>query len=142
MRKATKVSGLYASGIDWAFRGDSDGGVAVSEADEYIESQVFACLQVNTSDNPFQDLGVTQRAVFENPEDPEWRRILQDRIRTQFRFLDTNNLARLVRIKFSRDDAQDGNYGIVVEYTNLETNTQKTSVFAMSAEADIGLQRI
>lgn len=142
MARSTKVSGLYASGLAAPFRGDSDGGVALSEGELYVDDQVFAAVNANDSDNPFQDIGVTEFAVFQNPEDPSWRRIVQTRIETQFRFLQENNLARLLRVQFRKQSAEDGNYEASVHYVNLETNDERESTFQLSSENDVGLRSI
>jgi hypothetical protein len=140
--KPTKVSGLYASGIGEPFRGDSDGGVAISEGELYIDDQVFAAVSVNDSDNPFQDLGVTEFAVFQNPEDPAFRRVVRERIVDQFAFLESNNLARLLRVTFAQSSSPSGDYECSVTYIALETNSERESTFQMTREGDNGLRPI
>lgn len=142
MAKPTKVSLLYASGIASPFKRDSDGGIALSEGELYVDDQVFAAVNVNNSDNPFQSLGVTEQAIFENPEDPAWRRIIRERIQTQFKFLEDNNLARLLRVRFARTSEENGDYNVTVEYVNLETNNERESTFMLTREDDVGLRPI
>jgi len=127
MAKPTKVQGLFASGIAAPFRGDSDGGVAIQEGDDYIRDQVFACVQPNNSDNPFQDFGDMERPVFENPTDPGWRRVIRQRIVENFGFLESNNLARLVKVEFDGDADENGDYGCVIHYLNIETNSEQSA---------------
>ena len=120
----TKVSGNYASGISLPFRGDGDGGVALSEADPYILGQVLATVSPNDSENPFQDLGGTESPVFQNPDDIEWRRVVRRRVERQFNELDKNNLARLKRLKFLRGDG-NGNMTVDLQYINLESTLNR-----------------
>jgi len=136
-----KTSGLYASGIGSPFRADSDGGLALSEGDAYVRAQVFAAVNVNTSDNPFQDLGVGESMIFENAEDPAWRRTVRERIVTQFKALETNNLARLVRVDFATRGNESGDFEMTVVYVNLETNAEQSAAFGVAA-GNVGLRAI
>lgn len=137
-----KTSGLYASGIAAPFKGDSDGGVNIAEGPDYVADQVFAAVSVNSSDNPFQDLGTTEREVFQNPDDPTWRRILQERIKSQFVELERNNLARLVRVRFQRADDGEGDFFVSVIYVNLETNSEQVSTFQQTQEGSESLRPV
>lgn len=123
--RRSKVSGNYASGIDNPIRADGDGGFALTEGDSYIRSQVLACVSPNESDNPFQDLGGDELAVFQNADDIRWRTQVKRRIKRQFQFLEDENLARLQKITFERGDAE-GDFRVVISYLNLESTTNNT----------------
>lgn len=142
MPKPTKVRGLFASGIAADFRGDSDGGVALAEGEEYIDGQVWAAVSLNESDNPFQDLGITEYAVFRNPQDPAFRRVVRERIVDQFAYLEANNLAKLLRVEFAQQASEAGDYEVTVSYTVIETNSERQSTFQMTKEGDVGLRPV
>lgn len=123
VRRKSKVSGNYASGISVPVRPDGDGGLALSEGDAYIRTQVLACVSPNESDNPFQDLGGDQMPIFQNPADPSWRQAFRRRLARQFTYLEDENLARLEAVEFQGVLAPEGDYGVLVKYINLETGT-------------------
>lgn len=127
-----KVNGLYSSGIAHPLRGDGDGGFVLAQGDAYIEQQVLAVMLSNDSANPFQDLGSTGGAVFQNPSDPSWRRIVRERILRQFAALERNNLARLLKVEFATTSDANGDYNVTVLYVNLETNTERSVAQSVS----------
>jgi hypothetical protein len=140
-RKSTKLSGNYASGISFPFRGDGDGGLAVTEGDEYIYNMVLGVVSPNDSDNAFEDLGGTEEMIFENPDDPAWRAAVRNRIRRQFQVLDRENLARLSSLKFLGTN-EDGEYTIKIEYINLEsTKKEDVDVTVNSAGEIVGIRQ-
>lgn len=142
MAKPTKVSQLFASGIALPFAGDSDGGVALSEGETYVLEQVRATVHPNDSDNPFQDLGVTDFAIFQNPTDPTWRRTIRERIKRQFAILESNNLARFVRMEFAQNADRNGDYDAVITYTNLETTSEASTAVQLTRSTDVGLRPV
>lgn len=141
MAKPTKVSQTFASGMSLPFRADSDGGVAVSEGETYIKMQVLMCVRPNDSDNPFQDLGVGQEAVFQNAADPDWKLVIRRRIERQFEELDRENLARLKKVRFEPGD-ESGDLRVVVQYTNLETTTEGEAAVLVGREASRNLKAV
>ena len=139
MPRPTKVSGLFASGLATPFRGDSDGGAALSEGSSYIEEQVLATVRPNTSDNPFQDLGIGEQAIFQNPSDPTWKRAMRERIVRQFATLESNNLARLTKVEFATT-AEGGDFAITILYVNLETNSADSTAVQLVQTAEGSLR--
>lgn len=125
IQRRAKVSGNYASGIDNPIRPDGDGGLSLTEGDAYIRSQVLACVSPNESDNPFQDLGGDELAIFNNADDIRWRTQVKRRIARQFKFLEDENLARLEKITFEQGDAE-GDFRVVIRYLNLESTTSNS----------------
>ena len=138
-RKPTKISGNYASGISIPFRPDGDGGLVLEEGDTYIRSCVLATVSPNMSDNPFQDLGSDESAIFQNPDDPDWRRIVRRRIERQFSELEKNNLARLQLVEFDIKRSTEGVLGVVVEYTNLESTIDSDVQVDLASGDKIGV---
>ncbi len=136
----TKVSGDYASGIAVPFRVDGDGGIALEEGDPYIRSQVLATVSPNMSENPFQDLGSDESAVFQNPDDPDWGRVVRRRIERQFAELEVNELARLERIQFGRSDGE-GNLNVSIDYINLESTVGSDVSVDLQSGDKIGVAR-
>ena len=130
-KNPTKISGNYASGISLPFRGDGDGGLALDEGDPYIRSQVLATVSPNMSENPFQDLGSDESAIFQNPDDPDWRRVVRRRIERQFGELEVNNLARLAKVNFGIGKPS-GDLEVSISYINLEST--------VSSDVSVGLQ--
>ena len=123
-RKSTKISGNFASGVALPFRADHDGGIAITEGDNWIYNQVLAVVSPNESDNPFQDLGGSEFPIFQNADDPSWRSHVRARIRRQFQTLQRENLARLSKLSFLGGD-ENGDYRVKVEYINMESTRQE-----------------
>ena len=138
-RTSTKVSGTFASGIGLPFREDSDGGAALADGENYVQNLVVVAMQANESDNPFQDLGVTNFAVFKPSADPAWRLVMRRRILTQIALLERDNLARFVRIDFN-DGNGNGETLVEVTYLNLETQRENTFTAAITPTRDVGLR--
>ena len=141
MAKPTKVSLDYASGISQPFRGDSDGGVALAEGEEYIRQQVLATMMPNGSDNPFQDLGIGEEAIFQNPASPDWKLAIRQRITRQMALLERENLARLLKVRFDRVKPS-GDLSVVVSYTNLETTQAGQAVALVGRESPSNLRAV
>lgn len=139
--QSTKLTGTFASGISSPFRSDSDGGLALAEGEAYVEQLVLTALQVNESDNPFQDLGVTNYAVFKPSADPAWRLVMRRRIRTQMELLERDNLAKFVRIDFGGSDG-NGNFTVEVTYLNLETQQENTFTAAITPNGSVNLRAV
>lgn len=141
MARPTKVTQTFASGISIPFRADSDGGVALSEGETYIQAQVLMCVRPNESDNPFQDLGVGQEAVFQSAADPDWKLVIRRRIERQFEELDRENLARLKKVRFEPGDG-NGDLRVVIQYTNLETTTEGEAATVVGFETSRDLRAV
>lgn len=137
-KNPTKVGGDYSSGISIPFRGDGDGGLALDEGDPYIRSLVLATVSPNMSENPFQDLGSDESAIFQNPDDPDWRRVVRRRIERQFRELDDHNLARLIRVNFGTGNG-NGELRAGIEYINLESTVSSDIQVQLQSGDKIGV---
>ena len=99
-------------------------------------------MQANESDNPFQDLGITDHAIFKPSADPTWQLFMRRRIKAQIDLLDRENLARFVGITFDPASDGNGNFGIQVTYLNLETQKENSISAAISQDGDVDLRPI
>lgn len=141
MARPTKVTGDYASGIAIPFRGDSDGGVALAQGADYVNQLVLLTLKPNDSDNPFQDLDVTERAIFQNAADPEWKLETRQRVKKQMAQLERANLARLNKVVFGRG-SDSGDLRVTIHYTNLETTQTGQAVRLVGRETSQNLRSL
>lgn len=124
VRKPTKISGLYVSGISNPWRADSDGGVAISEADDYVDGLVKALLEPNDSDNPFQQDDFQELPIFQTTADPAWRIRYRRSVEDAFELsLGRFNLARFISLTFNV--LGEGEMGATLSYINLETRQQR-----------------
>ena len=139
-RTPTKISGNFASGIGFPFRGDGDGGVVLSEGDDYIRGMVLSAMQTNYSDNPFQDIGGTDYPVFQIAHAVGWRQVYKRRVRRVFEDLERERLAKLVSVTFP-DTASEGVAHMTVRYINLESTVESDITVGLQDAQGAGTAR-
>ena len=98
-----------------------DGRLKMLSGDDYIKQLVMIALQDGDSENPFQDLGLSEFMIFDiNAEAVEGE--IRHRVQNSFDALKRSQLAKLTRgaqsIRFETEGADKFMY---IDYTDLET---------------------
>ena len=139
-RRPTKVTGNFASGIGFPFRGDGDGGVVLTEGDDYIRGMILSAMQTNYSDNPFQDIGGTDYPIFQIAHAVGWRQVYKRRVRRTFEDLEREKLAKLVSVTFPKS-VVEGVVSMTVRYINLESTVESDITVGLQGAHGAGTAR-
>ena len=94
------------------------GRIALLGGDDYIAQLVLTALGDGESENPFQDLGLGERMIFDINDDITQAEIKQ-RVEIALAPLERDRLARFERLRFESDGAQKKMF---LQYKNLETD--------------------
>lgn len=98
-----------------------NGRLKMIGGEEYVEQLVLAAIGTPYSENPFQDVGLSEFMIFDvNDELVEGE--IRSRIKERFQSLEDDQLARLESLKFETDGAEKR---ALLVYTNLETGNRR-----------------
>jgi hypothetical protein len=115
----------YRQGLAVPVQADGRGSFLVLTGEEYVRRLVMVAMDDAQSDNPFQrDLeGLGDPLIFAL-SNPMWKRFVENKVKTAFDLLKTDQLAELSRLTWLTEDQGDGTgtQEIEVEYINLETD--------------------
>lgn len=101
------------------------------DGDDLITQYVMTYVADCSSDNPFQDLGIGERAIFRIADDPEWRADIRGRIKNMFdKYLVPSNLAKLQAVEFNT--TADGEVTMAVRYVSIESNEPRSELIPIT----------
>jgi hypothetical protein len=122
-----EFSGLFSGGIALPFGPDNRGGVALIEGDEYISQLIRVLASNGDSENPFLDVGIGLRAIFQNLDDPAYQAQLRREIEAVFDDLRRAQIAKLLSVSFapSDDPNNPAEFIATVRYLSIETATEQ-----------------
>lgn len=107
---------------------DEQGGAAMSAGSDYIHQLLITALRDCESRNPFQDLGISERNIFDI-DDPVTRGRLMTRVKDVFARFEAQSLARLASgssaIRWAESEA-DGEAVLEVQYIDMESNRNQS----------------
>ena len=115
------------TGISVVFNVNKRGGFRKTTGDQWLMDLLAVALLDGYSYNPFQQVGISEGIIFENPDDEMWND-LKGQIEDIFERFEDSGLAKLS----SRADnlqqyrTSEGQYGMKIFFINLEKNAPVT----------------
>ncbi|KKN81440.1 hypothetical protein LCGC14_0320530 [marine sediment metagenome] len=104
-----------------------NGRFKLLSSDEYVDQLIRVALGNTDSENPFNPDGLGEFMIFAlNDEQIEGE--IEERVRTVFRILERDQIARLGRespIRFEEDVVKPGEKIMFIDYVNLETGGRR-----------------
>lgn len=121
-----------SKGIHVVFQANGKGGLRVVDGDTHIMNLALVALLDCQSANPFQQLGISEGMIFENP-DNELFNDLKDSVRDIFERFRISKLAKLQDRpdNLSITQTADGEWNMKVFIINLETNKPSGQAFSL-----------
>lgn len=122
------------TGIAQVWKGNKKGGLAMATGPEHIRGLLEIALGSGDSANPFQDLGLGERMIFE-PLDYSTFAPVQDRIREIFAGFESEDLATLSKRSDNLRiyETAEGQAAIQVFMVDLETDDE----YALSVSGNV-----
>lgn len=113
-----------SNGIHVVFQANKRGGLRQSTGDVHILNLALTALLDCSSSNPFQQLGISEGVVFENPDNDLFMEI-KESIKDIFERFENSKLAKLQdrADNLSMFRTNEGEYGLKIFFVNLETNS-------------------
>ena len=114
----------FSGGIMVPVQAGASGGFKLLFGDEYLLQLVRTRAGVVTSNNPFQEVGIAARAVFQNISDPGWVARHRFEIQRMFVQFERAQLARLKSIDMAPHESNPAEYVATIKFVSIETESE------------------